>query len=218
MKTDAQLQHNVIESLRWEPSVTEKGIGVTVTDGIVTLRGAVPGYGEKIAAERAAERVKGVRGVALELHVELPKMFEHSDVEMARSAANVLDWNSYLPKDRVKVRVERGHLTLDGTVETAFQRAEAERAVTNLAGVRGVTNMIIVVPTQASAAHIQSDIEAAFERTAKLDIANIQVETAADTVTLRGTVQSYPERRLAERAAWAAPGVRNVENYLTVWG
>lgn len=217
MKTDAQLQHDVIESLRWEPSITEKGVGVTVTDGVVMLRGSVPSYGEKYAAEHAAERVKGVRGVAQELHVELPKLFEHSDADLARAAANVLDWNSFIPKDRIKVRVERGFVTLDGTVDTPFQRVEAERAVTNLAGARGVTNLITVVRPSASATQIKSDIEAAFERDAHLDAANIQVETVSDTVTLRGTVRSYPERQQAAHTASAAPGVRHVENYLTVW-
>jgi len=216
MKTDAQLQHDVLESLRWEPAVTEKGIGVTVTSGVVTLRGSVPAYGEKYAASQAAERVKGVRGVAQELEVALPGEFERSDGDLARSAANLLDWDLFVPKDRIKVRAERGFLTLDGTVDTVFEKDTAEAAVRNLVGVRAVTNLIIVSPSTATPAVIRADIEAALERDARLDAERIDIETSEHTVTLRGTVHSLEERREAERAAWAAPGIRRVENLLTV--
>lgn len=216
MKTDAHLQHDIIESLRFEPSVSEKGIGVSVKDGVVTLRGCAPSYGEKYAAAQAAERVKGVRGVAQELQVELPHKFEQSDGDLARSAANLLDWDLFVPKDRVKIRAERGCLTLDGTVDTVFERDAAEAAVRNLIGVRAITNLITVSPSEASPVAIRADIEAALERNARVDAEQIGIETEGHTVTLRGTVRSFDERREAERAAWAAPGTRRVDNQLTV--
>lgn len=215
MKTDAQIQHDVIESLRWEPSVSEKGIGVSVKDAVVTLRGSVPSYGEKYAAGRAAERVKGVRGVAQELQVEPPHEFERSDGDLARSAADLLEWDLFVP-DGIKVRAERGLLTLDGTVDTNSERDAAEAAVRNLKGVRAVTNLITVSPPQATAGSVRSEIEAALTRNARVDSEQIAIETSGHTVTLRGTVRSFDERREAESAAWAAPGVRRVENQLTV--
>lgn len=216
MKTDAQLQHDVIESLRWEPCVTEKGIGVSVKDGVATLRGYVPTYGEKYAAGQAAERVNGVRGVAQELEIQLPREFEHSDGDLARSAASLLDWDLFVPDGRIKVRAERGFLTLDGSVDTVFQREAAEAAVRNLAGVRGLTNLITVSPSKPTPARIRAEITAALERNAKIDAGHIGVELLNHTVTLRGTVHSLDERREAERAAWAASGVQRVENRLMV--
>lgn len=216
MRTDAQLQHDVLESLRWEPAVTEKGVGVTVKDAVATLRGSVPSYGEKYAACLAAERVKGVRGVAQELEVALPRESEQTDGEIARAAANQLDWDLFVPKGRVKVRAERGFLTLDGTVDTVFEKDAAEAAIRNLIGVRAVTNLIAISPPTATPAAIRADIEAALERNARLGAERIEVQTSGHTVTLRGTVHSFEERREAERAAWAAPGIRRVENNLTV--
>jgi len=216
MKTDRELEHDVMNELQWEPSVHEKGIGVTVSNGVVTLRGCVPTYADKWAAEQAAERLRGVRGVAQELEVRLPGEFEQSDAALACSAANVLDWNSHLPKDTVKVSVEKGVLTLVGAVHYEYQRETAQRAVRNLSGVRAVTNLIRVEPPEVSILSVRSGIEAALQRHAQLDADCIAVETTDGTVTLRGTVHTMAERRVAASAAWSAPGVRQVNDELVV--
>lgn len=216
MRTDREMERDVIEELQWEPRVREKGIGVKVSNGVVMLRGSVPTFADKWAAEQAAERVKGVRGVAQELEVQLPSGIEQSDANLVRSAANLLEWNAHVPKDKVKVSAERGTLTLTGTVEHEYQREAAQQAVRNLSGLRGVTNFIRVVPPSVSIASVRSGIEAALQRHALLDANRISVETANGTVTLRGAVHTIAERRVATGAAWSAPGVKDVNDKLVV--
>ena len=215
MKTDAQLQQDVIAELNWEPSVNAAQIGVEVKDGIVTLAGHVSSYAEKYAAERAAQRVSGVKALAVEMNVNLPGSSVRIDADIARSAENVLEWMTYLPKDCVKVKVESGWISLSGEVDWEYQRRGAVDAVRNLMGVTGVSNQIVIKP-KVSLSAVKSDIEAALKRRALLDAQEISVKVQGADVTLSGTVHSWSERDLARNSAWATPGVRNVVDNLTV--
>jgi osmotically-inducible protein OsmY len=213
-KTDKELQHAVEQELLWEPSVHAEHIGVSVNNGIVQLDGHVNGYAEKWGAERAAMRVASVKGVASELKVKLPSSDTRTDADIARAALNVLDWNLMVP-DTVKVQVTDGCLTVEGAVEWQYQKEEAERAVRSLMGVKSVVNEITVKP-RVSAVQVKSKIEDAFKRSAEIDAGHVKVEATGGTVTLRGNVSSWAERGEAERVAWAAPGVTNVKDLITI--
>jgi osmotically-inducible protein OsmY len=213
MKSDSELRRDVEEELEWDPSVDAREIGVAVKDGIVTLTGEVRSFAEKWNAERAVERVAGVRGIVNDIEVRI--VGEHTDTDIAREAVNSLTWNSLVPADRVKVEVDHGWITLKGEVDYDFERRATERAVRYIPGVRGVTNLITVKPRLAPT-DIKSRIERSFKRQALLDAESITVEVVGNEVILRGTVRSWAERREAERAAWAAPGVASVKNYITV--
>jgi osmotically-inducible protein OsmY len=213
--TDLELKKSVEAELNWEPSVNAAEIGVAVKDGVVTLTGRVDSYWEKMAAERSAARVAGVRAIANELEIHLPFSSERTDEDIARAALNRLEWSISVPKDRIKVKVSKGWLTLEGTVEWHFQKTAAEEAVRNLVGVKGVLNHIEVKP-QVSKIEVKSAIEAALKRSAQVDANRITVETDRDKVILRGTVRSWFERQEAERAAWRSPGVRTVDNRIVV--
>jgi osmotically-inducible protein OsmY len=213
METDIELREDVEEELEWEPSVDERRIGVSVTDGIVTLTGQVGSYAEKWNAERAVERVEGVKGIANEIEVHL--VGQHSDTEIAKAAADALEWNSLVPSDRVTVRVENGWVTLRGEVDYDYERRAADRAVRYLEGVRGVSNLITVAP-RAEPKEVKKEIERSFQRMAVLDAKNITVQVDGGEVILRGSVRSWAERHEAEKAAWAAPGTTSVKNYITV--
>ena len=209
MKTDAQIQQDVIAELKWEPAVNAALIGVEVKDGIVTLAGHVSSFAEKWDAERAAQRVSGVKALAVEMEIKLPGSSQRNDVDIARSAENVLQWTTYLPKDNVKVMVESGWITLTGEVDWEYQRKAAAGAVRNLIGVTGVSNQIGIT-SRANASSVKSDIEAALKRRANDDGRKITVEVRGGDVTLTGMVESWSERELARHSAWSSPGVRNV--------
>jgi osmotically-inducible protein OsmY len=216
MRTDTELQHAVMEELTWEPSVDAAEIGVSAESGIVTLSGMVKSLPQKWAAEKAAQRVYGVKAVTDEIVVKLPGDGELSDTEIARAVVNALDWNASVPRGHVKVVVAHGWVNLEGTVRFHYERVAAEYAVRGLIGVKGVTNLISVKPPQTSPKDIKHKIEQAFERAADLDAEMISVEAKDGKVILRGTVDSWAEREQAELAAWAAPGVSRVENEILI--
>ncbi len=215
MKSDKDLQHDVMEDLRWDPSIDASKIGVAASDGVVTLTGAVPSYFQKQAAERISKRVVGVRAVANDIEVQLPSAVEKSDAGIAITALNALTWSSSVPDETIKVSVSKGWVTLEGKVEWNYQREAAEKAVEELIGVKGVTNRICVSP-HIKSREVKHEIKAALHRYAELESRNIEVEATDSTVTLRGSVRSWAERKEAENAAWMAPGVTQVKNEIVV--
>jgi osmotically-inducible protein OsmY len=215
MKTDLQLQQDVITELAWEPSVNAAQIGVEVKDGVVTLAGHVGSYGEKWEAERAAQRVAGVRALAVEMDVTLPGSSARNDVDIARAAANVLQWSTYFAEDTIRVVVEGGWITLTGALDWEYQREAAERSVRGLMGVIGISNQIVLNPV-ASILPVKADIEAALKRRIHSDARHIRVDVDRADVTLSGTVHSWSERDAARNSAWATPGVRHVADSLSV--
>ena len=215
MKTDTQLQQDVIAELKWEPSVNAAQIGVEVKDGIVTLAGHVSTYAEKWNAERAAQRVSGVTALAVEIDVKLSGLSKRTDADIARSVKSTLQWTSSLSKNSVKVMVESGWVTLSGEVDWEYQRRAAVSGVRYLTGVTGVSNQIEIKPNVSLSA-VKSDIEAALKRRAQADAQMISVQVRGADVTLTGTVHSWSERDLARNTAWGTPGVRNVVDHMTI--
>jgi len=220
MKTDAELQQDVMNELKWEPTIKAAEIGVGVTDGVVTLSGSVDSYAKKWAAECAATRVFGVKAVAEELQVRLPSSFERSDGDIAQAAANALQWNIWITHvtHRIKVAVENGWITLSGDVDWWYQKEAAGDMVRNLIGVRGLSNDIAIKPitVKVDPQDVKDKIESAFKRNAILDSRRITVETRGGKVILRGSVHSFAEREQVEREACAAPSVSEVENYIII--
>jgi osmotically-inducible protein OsmY len=213
--TDMELKRHVEDALSWEPSIDAAEIGVSINDGVVTLRGDVGTYSEKSIAERVSLAVYGVKAVANDLEVRLMKAFVRTDTDIAQAAATALEWNTVVPSKRVTVSVSDGWVTLKGTLDWNYQKDAAFRAVRDLAGVRGVTNLITVQP-RVKTADVRDKIEAAFKRSAEIDARRINVTATEGKVILSGNVHSWAERKEAERAAWAAPGVTQVDDRLAI--
>jgi osmotically-inducible protein OsmY len=213
--SDADIQKDVINELKWEPSLRDDDIGVAVRDGVVTLAGFVDSYSDKWKAESVASKVKGVKAIANDLEVKIPSSSQRADPDIARAAIDALKWNISVPADRIKVKVEKGWITLEGNVDWYFQKEAAERAVRYLTGVKGVSNLVMVKPTPAPT-DIKQRITSALQRGAQFDAERISVDIAGNKAILKGTVRSYAEYRDAERAARNAPGISEVENKLTV--
>lgn len=215
MKSDANLQQDVLAELKWAPAVNASQIGVEVKDGIVTLAGNVDSFAEKWHAEEAAQRVAGVKALAVELDVSLPGSSDRKDADIARSAENALQWLTSISNGAIKVMVENGWITLSGEVEWEYQRQIATGAVRYLMGVKGVSDQILIKPC-VSAMAVKADIEAALKRRAVGDAQKIMVNIKGNDVTLSGTVHSWSERELASQSAWNSPGVRNVIDDITI--
>jgi len=217
MKSDAQLQNDVTEALKWEPNIDEAQVGVNVKAGIVTLTGHVPHFLQKTAAEEAAKRIYGVKAVANEIDVRIPSSGQRSDTEIATAAVSALRWDASVPDDAIKVTVTNGWVKLEGELEWDFQRKAAEDDVHRLIGVRGISDEITVKQKpKASPSEVKSKIEDAFQRSAQIDARRIGVKIHDGKAILHGNVHSWNEREEAERAALAAPGVSGVENDLAV--
>lgn len=218
VRTDEQIQRDVLAELRWDARVQPNEVAVAAQDGIVTLAGFVDNYVKRWAAERASQRVRGVVAVANDIEIRPPAASaEPSDPDIAAAAAQVLEWNALVPAEQIEVTVAAGRVLLRGEVEWEYERRESENAVRGLAGVRGVTNSIAVRPRQRiDPEDLENRIVQALLRSAETDAERIMVERDGDTVILRGAVRSWPERRDAERAAWSAPGVRSVENDIRI--
>ena len=215
MKTDSQLQKDVLAELKWQPSLNAAHIGVTAKDNTVTLTGQVEHYMEKIAAQNAAKGVYGVQAIANDIKVELPGSNSRTDEDIAAAALNALTWDIEVPNDSVKVIVSNGYVTLEGNVDWHYQKDAAERCIQYLMGVKAVTNSLHIKPT-AKWTDVTHNIEAAFRRSADMDARRIAVETHDGKVTLSGSVSSWKERDEAVIAAWAAPGVTSVNDKLAV--
>jgi len=190
---------------------------VTVKDGVVTLTGHLASFAEKYAAERAAQRVAGVRALAVEISVKLPFGHARTDAEIASAVETAIQWNSQVPKGQIHPVVEKGWITLNGEVEWDYQRRAAEASLRNLLGVIGVSNLVKVKPKMDATA-LGSKIQEALLRQASREAKHINVLVDSGRVTLEGTVHSWAERRAAQGVAWAAPGVLKVENHLRVTG
>lgn len=215
MKTDIQIQREVMEELKWEPGLRTSEIGVTAKDGVVTLSGQVDTYLKKLSAEQAAKRVSGVKAVAEDIQVGSSPSYARTDSEIAAAVLNALKWNSAVQEEKIKIKVEDGIVKMDGEVEWDYQRTQAKKSIESLNGVKMVLNMITLKP-QISAEGIGKKISEAFQRHANIDSKNIDVSVTGSKVILSGKVRSLAEKDDAADAAWAAPGVTSVENQLSI--
>ena len=212
---DQDLRQNVIDELNFEPSVNAAHIGVGVDDGVVILSGHVSSYAEKVAAEQAVRRIRGVRGVALEIEVRYPNHKQTADDEIAKRALSIVAWDALVPRDAVNVTVEKGWVTIRGEVRWQWQKRTVEDAIRRLSGVVGIINLVVVKPDVA-AADVQEKIERALARNAQMEAKAIKVKVDGAKVRLEGTVDSWDDRFVAETAAWSVPGVREVDDRLKV--
>lgn len=214
-ESNEDLQQDVQDAIKWEPLLNAAEIGVTAKDGVVTLTGTVDSYAKKLEAEDAAKNVKGVKAVVVQLQIEFNSDWvKEDDSVIAGEIINAAKWNWEIPEDKIKAKVEKGWVTLDGEVEYNYQREAIEDLVKNHSGITGVTNNITI---EESEDHIEKkDIESALRRDWFVDDSNIEVHVLDHDVTLTGTVESWYDSKKAARIAWNAPGVWSVNNQLVV--
>jgi len=216
MKTDAQIQQDVTNELKWNAMLSTTDITATVTNGVVTLTGTVNTYANKPAAEKACMRISGVKSVNNEIEVRVTSTSKRTDADLTEAITNTLKWHSLIPQDKIRVRVEDGWSTIEGEVEWEYQKNAARGLVDNLIGVRGVTNLVKVVPPVSTPKEIKEKLTACYARHAGIDPTKIKVEVTGSKVTLTGTVRSLAEKKEAEYTALSAPGVTHVDNLLDV--
>jgi osmotically-inducible protein OsmY len=212
MKTDAQIQMDVMQELKWDPSVTHEHIGVAVADGIVSLSGTVPTYIEKFTAEKAAQRVSGVKVVVEKIEVKGSGSYRRDDQDIAKAIIDQFRWHTQVPDDLIKASVENGWVELTGEVEWEYQRKAAENAVKGLTGVKGLANKLVIRPKVAQPFEIKNKIEDALARRAEREANRISVEVRGTRVILSGKVNSFAELRDVRGVAWGAPGVTAVDD------
>jgi osmotically-inducible protein OsmY len=215
MKSDSEIERDVRDELKWNPNLHAEDIAVSVKDGVVTLTGFTKSYTDRLEAEATAKRVAGVHAVANDIEVRLPAIDQRPDPDIARDAVAALKSELPISHDRVKVIVKDGWITLEGEVEWQYQKTSADIAVRKVKGVKGVTNVITVKP-KVEPSDIKRKIQEAFKRNAEVDAERITVEANGSEVVLKGTVRSWIEREEAERVAWSAPGITNVEDRIVV--
>lgn len=215
MKTDAEIQKNVMEELKWESAIHSSDIGVAVKNGVVTLSGTVDTYMEKKAAEKATLKVAGVKGIAEDIEIKLTYRDQKTDAELAQAVVNSLKWNVLVPDDKIKIKVENAWVTAEGMVDWAYEKNAVRDAISGIVGVKGISNLVKVTP-KINPDDVKKKISAAFERSASIDANSIRIEDIGNKVILTGKVRSYAEKREAERVAWNAPGVAAVENNIEV--
>lgn len=215
MKTDIQIQQDVMDELRWQPFLNSSEIGVTVKDGIVTLSGIVDSYAKKLSAERAIKYVTGVKAIAEDIQIGVSPGYRKTDAEIAEEVINTLKWHTAVPDDKIKIKVEDGVVTLEGELDWEYQRANAVKAIQHLTGVRSVSNLLSI-KVKLNPLDLEQKITAALHRNAVLDASKIKVSTAGHKATLTGKVRSLAESEDAEDVVWGASGVYEVENKLTI--
>lgn len=211
--SDLSLRKTILEELEFKPEIDSASIGVAVDNGVVTLSGHVSSYAQKVSAERAVKGINGVRAVAEEIQVRLEKGAGTADDTIATRALNIISWTADIPDGDIQVIVQNGWITLEGEVDWQYQKETVERAVRKLSGVVGVDNRLTLVP-RVDVVDIQHRIEEALKRNAEVDASDIHVKVDGDVVRLEGKVHLWRERRIAERAAWSVPGVREVDDHL----
>ena len=218
MKTNEELRKDVMDEIKWDPQLRSVAtdIGVAAKDGVVTLSGVIDTYWKKLAAEKAAQRVLGVKVVACDIEVRLGSIGKRTDTEIAEAVRNALRWNSSVNEDKIEVKVDNGWVYLDGEVDFEFEKRYAQECVEDLVAVRGVTNSIAIKEKVIDTQDIQRKISAAYHRSATVDSSSIKIDTSGSKVTLRGRVRSWAEKKEAENIAWAAPGVLSVDNKIEI--
>jgi len=218
MKSDDDLQKDVMAELKWKPELRDvyTQIGVSARDGVVTLSGLVDSYSTKMAAERAAQNVQGVKVVATDLEVKVGNLRAKTDTEIAGAVRNALRWNSSVNEDKIEVKVDKGWVYLDGYVNWEYEKIAAQNNVENLLAVRGVTNNLSIRPQSIDLKDLRNKITEAFKRNATMDASSLTLETTGSKISLRGTVRSWVEKEEAERIAWSSPGVLAVDNQIVV--
>ena len=215
-KTDSEVQQAVLQELKWDTRVTETDVGVEVDAGVVTLTGTVDSWAKRMAAEEASHRVVGVLDVANDINVKAPGSTGVTDTDVAHAVRHALEWDVFVPDKRMRSTVSTGWVTLEGDVDFWSQRVDAERAVSYLAGVRGISNKIEVKPSRVISVDVKKAIEEALKRHSEREAERIKIDVSDGRVSLSGTVHSWLEREAVLGATRGTPGVRNVEEHLRI--